>query len=63
MSKKHLLSVVNINIEDFEKAKKGNEYMGDVFVIFKVVTKSVTTDFLTFVLNVWFCDRICKFKA
>ena len=39
MSKKHLLSVVNINIEDFEKAKKGNEYMGDVFVIFKVVTK------------------------
>jgi len=40
MSKKlHLLSVASICIEDFEKAKKGNDYMGDVFVIFKVVTK------------------------
>lgn len=39
VSKKHLLSVANITIEDFEKAKKGNDYMGDVFVIFKVVTK------------------------
>ena len=36
--KSNLLSVLSISIEDFEKAKKGGDYMGDVFVIFKVVT-------------------------
>ena len=39
MPKKHILSVASIIIEDFEKAKKGSDYMGDVFVIYKVVTK------------------------
>lgn len=38
MPKKHVLAVASIVIEDFEKAKKGNDYMGDVFVIYKLVT-------------------------
>ena len=33
-----LLQVATITIDDYEKAKKGSEYMGDVFVIFKVTT-------------------------
>lgn len=40
-----LLQVATITIDDYEKAKKGSEYMGDVFVIFKVTT--TITDFDT----------------
>jgi len=36
--KTNLLAVLSISIEDFEKAKKGSDYMGDVFVIYKLVT-------------------------